>query len=91
MMMNSQRVFMEQQQKTHQDFAKSLEAKVTKDSDRRKEDCTTKKPKCLKWDINESLESYCYRLEIWNRIDPNNKGKYLDFIDSLQESGRKKE
>ena len=28
---------------------------------------------------------------MWNRIDTKNKGKYLELIDALQESGRKKE
>ena len=52
---------------------------------------SSKKAKCPKWDAQESLDSFCDRLEIWNNVDPESKTKYLDFIDSLQESNRKKE
>ena len=57
-MMNSQRAFMEQQQKSQQEFAKGLEERVRRDSDKNKEEgVNSKKTKCPKLDMEESLET----------------------------------
>ena len=78
MMLNSQKNFMEQQEKTQQEFAKNLENTVAKDSNK---GCgISKKTKCPIWDAEESLESYCERLRIWNQIEAANKSKYLELL-----------
>ena len=99
MMMESQKSFMHQQEKSQQEllkqqseFVKNMEDKRRQDGDENEKDCSSKKKtKCPKWDDQESLESYCDRLELWNKLESSNKSKYLEFIDALQESGKKKE
>ena len=77
---------------TQKDFMKSVENRLKKDDESNNSSCgSSKKAKCPKWDTNESLESFCDRLKIWNRVDTKNKNKYLELIDSLQESGKTKE
>ena len=92
-MMRSQQMFIEKQQETQTEFTKNVEERMRNDEGKEKDHCYShfKRPKCPKWDVHESLESFCERLEIWDKLDPKGKGKYLDFIDALQQSERRKE
>ena len=49
-----------------------------------------KRIKCPKWEKNENPKHFFSRLKRWDSIEKG-KGKYLQFLESLQESGRLKE
>ena len=51
---------------------------------------TIQKSKCPTWDKNENVSYFLERLAFWDQCETH-KGKYLDLIKSLQESGRNKE
>ena len=49
-----------------------------------------RKTKCPAWDKSEPIKRFLPRLRIWNNIQKHN-GKYLDLLEALQNSERKKE
>ena len=49
-----------------------------------------KRIKCPKWEKNENPKHFFSRLKRWDSIEKG-KGKYLQILESLQESGRLKE
>ena len=53
-------------------------------------DKTEKKVKCPRWAKEEPFKSFKSNLKIWDSCY-HSKGKYLELLDSLQESGRIKE
>ena len=48
------------------------------------------KVKCPKWEKEENVKNFINRLKRWNDVEKG-KGKYLQLLESLQESDRKKE
>ena len=55
-----------------------------------KETKVEKKTKCPLWDKQEPLKRYLPRLKLWNNIQTHS-GKYLDLLEALQLSERRKE
>ena len=54
------------------------------------QESSQKKVKCPKWNRSENFKYYLERLKYWNKIEKH-KGKYLELLESLQESGRNNE
>ena len=48
------------------------------------------KVKCPKWEEEENIKHFLNRLQSWNDIEKG-RGKYLQLLEALQSSGRKKE
>ena len=46
--------------------------------------------KCPKWENEENIKHFLNRLQSWNEIEKG-RGKYLQLLEALQSSGRKKE
>ena len=49
-----------------------------------------KQIRCPKWEKSENPKHFFSRFKRWDSIEKG-KGKYLQFLESLQESGRLKE
>ena len=49
-----------------------------------------KRIKCPKWSKNEEFESFAKQLQYWNKCQ-NTKGKYLELLESLEDSEREPE
>ena len=84
-------MFLQQQnQEMHQMQQEQNELKMNQMMEMIKIQKTETKVKCPRWEKEENVKSFVNRLRRWNDVEKG-RGKYLQLLEALQDSGRKRE